>query len=228
MTATDHIAAAPRGSRTFRTLRKAVVSRLAGPGGYYNIGNLIGLATGVGLPLTTLAGDGNSGTDGIVAYFVGSPASGALTIATLIFLASGEMYHRAWTGADAPRTDLNRFADLLSALGALAVMVSLAYLNQPVLAVLTGILIAGGKLGSAVYADQPGLNDLWPSHWPDLFRSMVLAGRLFGMVAAMLGLALTLGIGGPLAAATQSAVILVCHLFWIRADILLFRGKDAT
>jgi hypothetical protein len=199
-----------------------------GPGGYYNIGNLIGLATGVGLQLTSLATGGSTATEGIIAYFVGSPASVSLTIATIVFLVSGEIYHRAWGGTDAPNTDLNRLADVLSAIGAVALTVSLFYLNQPLLALVTSVLIVGGKLGSAVYGDQAGMTELWPSNWPDLFRSMVLAGRIPGTAAAALELSHQLGAGGPLAATIQPAVMVLCHLFWIRADILLFRDRETS
>lgn len=219
MTTTDNIADSRSGTRPAHTLRHAIASRLTGPGGYYNIGNIIGLATGLGLQIAAAGATG----DGIVAYFTGSPASLALTAATAIFLGSCELYHRAWANGRL-NTDLNRLADLLSALGAVALTISLAYLNQPLLALLTALLIVGGKLGSAIYGDQPGMIDLWPSEWPDLFRSMVLAGRLAGLAAAAFELSHQLG-GSGLLPVIQPAVLVLCHLLWLRGDLLLFRGR---
>jgi len=219
--------AASSGVGISRLVPNAILSRLKGPGGYYNFGNLIGLVAGLGTELAMVAGNGSSTADGILAYLAGSPASLALTTATLVFLASGELYHRAW-GNNELNTDLNRLADMLSAIGALALTVSLVYLNQPILAVLTGLLIVGGKLGSAVNGDFPCMFELWTSDWPDLFRSMVLAGRLPVIVAAGLVLAHQVGVSAPPSEMIQPAVMVVCHLLWIRADILLFRGKSAT
>lgn len=210
-----------------RTVRRAIASRLRGPGGFYNVGNLLGLVTGLSVQFADVAARGTTSTESILAYFVGGPSALALTIATLIFLVSGEAYHRAW-GLDGLNTDLNRLADLLSAFGAAALAVSLVYLNQPILAVLTGFLIVGGKLGSAVNGDLPGMSDLWPCEWPDLFRLMALAGRIPGVAAAGLVLWHQAGVSTPLSEMVQPAVMVLCHLLWIRADTLLFRGKSAA
>ncbi|HZY67587.1 MAG TPA: hypothetical protein VFE52_03325 [Devosia sp.] len=226
MTTTSNVAAPLSDTPGARTLRHALQSRLTGPGGYYNIGNLVGLATGLWLQLTSVTAAGSSGLDGVLAYFAGSPAAAALSMATAIFLVSGEMYHRAWSGGRL-NVNLNRIADLLAALGALALTVSLAYLDQPVLAALTGLLLGGGKLGSAIFGDRPGTISFWPSHWPDLFRSTVLAGRIAGLAAAALGVAQALGAAASLLAITQPAVLVLCHLLWLRADTLLFRGGAA-
>ena len=227
MTATPHSEASLNALQEVPAQRGALMSRLAGPGGYYNIGNLIGLATGLGLQLSRPVAAGSSAVEGIVTYLVGSPAALALTLATTIFLFAGEMYHRAWRTGELD-TDLNRVADLLSALGALALVACLSYLNQPVLAALTGLLIVGGKLGSAIYGDQAGPIDLWPSQWPDAFRCMVLAGRMAGLAAAILELAHQLAVAAPLSGAIQPTTMVLCQLLWVRADVLLFKGRAAA
>src|ERR1700712_5924765 len=78
---------------------RAILDRFHGPGGFYNAGNLLGLsvalATQFFVGATTTA---TSFADRLYAYFAGSPSSVALTLATTIFLFSGETYHRAWAG----------------------------------------------------------------------------------------------------------------------------------
>jgi hypothetical protein len=227
MTATDN-AHPSQGDPASHSVVAEIQARFRGPGGYYNIGNLIGLFTGVTLQLTTPATSGLAGTDAVVAHFVGSPATVALTTATIIFLISGEVYHRAWRAANAPDAHLNRLADLLSAAGTVALVISLIYLGQPVLAVFTGLLIVLGKLGSAVFGDDPDAVPFWPSSWPNLFRWMVLAGRVPGIAAASLELWNQLGTGNLGPSITQPAVMVLCHLLWIWADFLLFQGSRAT
>ena len=220
MTVTDN-AAPSRGDPASHGVMAEILSRFRGPGGYYNIGNLIGLFTGLALQLTDAATWGLAGTDVVVAYFVGGPATLALTIATIIFVISGEMYHRAWRGNDAPNA--NRFAALLSAVGGAALAISLFYLGQPILAIFTGVLIVLGKLGSGVFGDAPDAVPFWPRDRPDLFRSMVLAGRIPGMAAAGLELWHQMGTGPSALSAIQPVVMVLCHLLWMRADILLFQ-----
>lgn len=207
-----------------RGVMAEIVSRFRGPGGYYNVGNLIGLGTGLALQLSTAATSTLTGADVVVAYFVGSPATVALTVATIIFLMSGEMYHRAWRENHSPDPDLTRLADMFSAAGGFALAISLLYLGQPMLAIFTGLLVVLGKLGSAVFGDHPESLPFWPPDWPDLFRSMVLAGRIPAMAAAGLELWHQVALGTSDLSAVQPAVMVLCHLLWIRADMLLFRS----
>ncbi len=80
--------------------RAGILGRLSGPGGLYNLGNVLGF--GAGLFVTFLAA--TESTDSFtnilsigMRYVVGSPAAVALAIATAIFFWSGEAYHRAWS-----------------------------------------------------------------------------------------------------------------------------------
>ncbi|MET3577367.1 hypothetical protein ABID19_000382 [Mesorhizobium robiniae] len=198
----------------------AVRARMAGPGGYYNLGNALGLVMGVTIQLTARQGSG--GAAALFDYFAGSSSAVALTLATLVFFCSGEVYHRAWTGRDVPDPTLNRLADFLSGIGAIGLGVALFLLGQPVLAATAGLLHALGKFGSAAFG--PGVPG-WPTGWPDPFRSAVLASRLPGMLAATLSMCAALPdvwLGGSPALVAAPLTLLACYLLWARADLLLF------
>jgi hypothetical protein len=227
MTTTDSAAAYPR-RRLSAGIKGELFSRLRGPGGYYNIGNLIGLFTGLGLQLAMADTAGLSGLDAVAAYFVGTPATVAMTVATIVFLVAGEVYHQAWRGGERPDTTLNRIADVLSALGAIILAISLIAIGQPLLAMVGGLLIALGKLGSAVVGDSGANASFWPDYLPDFFRSTVLMGRMPGMAAAGLQLWHQLQSGGSGQSLIQPAALLICHFLWFRADMLLFQVPEKT
>lgn len=212
-------------------LMAATRARLSGPGGYYNIGNGLGLVMGVVIQIATMPQGAEPPADHAVLaaadYFAGSDAALALTLATLIFCWSGEAYHRAWATADAPDPALNRLGDHLSGIGALALGVALFLTGEPVLAATSGLLHAAGKFGSALHLT--GLASLfrWPAAWPDPFRSAVLVSRLPALLAAALATAAALPealAGGHLAAVAAPATLLICYLLWAKADLLLFRS----
>jgi hypothetical protein len=162
-------------------------------------------------------------------YLAGNGSAVALTVATLIFFWSGEVYHRAWADPRKPDMQLNRHGDLLSATGAAALALSLALLGLPLLAATAGLLHAIGKLGSALH--RPGAPALpgWPEAWPDLFRSVVLLSRI--PATAVAALALAAGLSGAdsreiLPALLGPGVLLICNLIWAKADLLLFRSAE--
>ncbi|MER8826647.1 hypothetical protein NKH73_11575 [Mesorhizobium sp. M0938] len=200
----------------------AIRARMAGPGGYYNLGNALGLAMGVAIQLAAPQGSGMRGVAALFDYFAGSSSAVALTLATLVFFCSGEVYHRAWAGRDVPDPTLNRFADLLSGIGAIGLGTALFLLGQPVLAATAGLLHALGKFGSAAFGSGvPG----WPTAWPDPFRSAVLASRLPAMLAAALSIGAALPevrLGDSPALIAEPLTLLACYLLWARADLLLF------
>jgi hypothetical protein len=165
----------------------------------------------------------------VAAYLVGNGSAVALTVATLVFFCSGEVYHRAWADPDRPDAGLNRQGDLLSALGALALGLSLALVGSPLLAATAGAMHALGKLGSALH--KPGTPGLpgWPRRWPDPYRSIVLLSRLPAALVAVI--ALLAGLWGPeptglMPALLGPGVLLVCNLLWAKADLLLFRPAE--
>jgi hypothetical protein len=211
-------------------LMREFAARMRGPGGYYNFGNAMGLAGGVSLAAWNAASSGTGGAATAAAtYFAGNASAVALTVATLIFFWSGEVYHRAWTDPQKPDIHLNRQGDLLSAIGAVALGLSLALFGLPLLAATAGLLHALGKLGSALH--PPGTPALpgWPESWPDLFRSVVLFSRVPATLVAALALGADLtgaDSRNVIPALLGPGVLLICNLLWAKADLLLFRSAD--
>lgn len=232
----------PRKAVTYGTCFTFLSSRLRGPGGYYNIGNLIGLGSGLTLQILSMraapepwAGLG----DAVTVYFVGSPGSTALTLAMLVFFCAGELYHRAWMGSDhSPNIKLNRLGDFVSGVGALLLAVSLTFFGDLWLAITSTVLLAGGKFGSALSPAQG-----WPVRIEsavrrgtteslkfDVFRMAVVMSRVPAICALLLLLLLLLGLLATAMSGSafgpgeiQSAILLLCYALWTRADILLGR-----
>jgi hypothetical protein len=211
---------------------KPLTDRLRGPGGYYNVGNVLGLVMSLAtqFALAAPASGTRSGLDILVGYFAGSPSAVALTAATIVFLVSGEMYHRAWVGRAVPDPAINAFADVLSAIGCLALTISLIFLDQWFLAIASGLLSVGGKLGSALFGDDSARLGFWPTAWVDPFRAAVLVGRAPAVAAAGfdLGFRLFNWTGGSVWTLAQPIVLLLCYMLWIKADLLLVIGARAT
>jgi hypothetical protein len=205
-------------------LGTALAARLAGPGGCYNVGNALCLATSIALPALEMAGRGVSGNDALAAAAVetlaGNVAAMALTVATGVFFWSGEIYHRAWAKGAPPNASLNRRGDFVSGIGSVVFGAAMMGFGQPILAASAGLLMAAGKFGSAAGRTSfPG----WPSRWPDAFRAAVLASRVPAIVATLVGLVGALTTPQPaLSAVLGPGVLLVCLALWVRADLLLF------
>lgn len=209
-------------------LRAALLGRIKGPGGYYNIGNILGLVSGVAVQWMHAAAQGPVDhpriLQDIVALHVGSPSAVALSLAMLVFFASGEAYHRAWANGFPPDTRLNRSGDWLSGVGAVFLGIGLFITGHPYLAATAGLLHAAGKFGSAWAVPSVGV--LWPAHWPDLWRSLVLASRIPALLAATLSLATEASGTGAATALITPATLIACYLLWIKADLLLFSGNS--
>ncbi len=203
-------------------LRRELLNRLRGPGGYYNAGNLIGLATGISVQLAQAPQDMSSSA-ALAAYFAGDISGVMLTLATLVFLFSGEAYHRAWANGFPPDPALNRLGDLTSGIGALALGIGLLTLGQPILAATSGLLHAFGKFGSALHRPNPAsLYD-----WPWIFRAVVIESRIPAILAALIELARLfpgLAEGAPMMPLVTPAALLICYVIWAKADILLLKG----
>jgi hypothetical protein len=211
-----------------QTLRAAVLGRIKGPGGYYNIGNLLGLVSGVAVQWMQAAAHGSndqtSVVHAIVAQHVGSLSAVALSLAMVVFFLSGEAYHRAWASGFPPDKALNRGGDWMSGVGAVFLGIGLLITGHPYLAATAGFLHAAGKFGSAWAAPSAGI--LWSARWPDLWRSLVLASRVPALLAATLSLATEASGEGAAAAMITPATLIACYLLWIKADLLLFPGKS--
>lgn len=215
----------------YREARKgpgdALVARMKGPGGYYNIGNALALTAGLGVQIAAVSGGDGQESGAILQaarlYFVGSSGAAALTIAVAIFVVSGEMYHRAWSRGFPPDRRGNWWGDFLSGVAAVVLTYALAAFGDVLLAAVSGLLLAAGKFGSALVPEDYAAPTVDP--WPNRFRTAVLASRVPALAA------LSLEFTGLLRAGAESAgslimtgVMLVCYLLWARADLLLFAG----
>lgn len=212
-------AASGAGSR-----RPLLDGRLLGPGGYYNIGNALGLLGGVSLAVAAASGpDGptlRGGAEAAFDYLAGSGSALCVSLAMLIFFASGEFYHRAWANGFPPAPALNRRGDLWSGYGALALGAGLFLIGQPVLAATAGLLHAFGKFGSAL---APAVA---AGGWSRLhlgFRVAVLASRLPALALVLVEIATAPGGLEPMALAAP-VLLVVCYLLWLKADLLLLRS----
>lgn len=204
----------PRGAAPIVLLLRGIGGRLQGPGGLYNIGNALGLVVGLGLQIRA-----GTGAVGIADFFIGSGSAVCLTLANLIFFVSGESYHRAWANGAPPIAGLNRRGDILSGYGAIFLGFGLVLVGQPVLALFSGALHAGGKFGSALQSEFR----FWPPKWPDPFRAVVLVSRVPAMIAAGLGVA-QWHPDMPFADLIALFGLLGSYLLWVIADLKLLRG----
>ena len=211
------------------TLCEALTDRLSGPGGLYNLGNLIGLGQGIALQILAAGAvhsAWSSAPAAVADYLAGNGAAIAMTAATAVFFVSGEVYHRAWSGPLKPNDRLNRLGDFLSGVGAVCLGVALFELGHPVLALTSGLLHSVGKFGSAFHAVGDRILKGVP-FIPDPFRTMVLLSRLPALAAA--GYDLTASLlqtdASVQAHWSTSATLVVCYLLWSFADLLLFRSS---
>lgn len=204
-------------------LNSALAARLAGPGGLYNLGNALGLMGGLSLHVAAALAPADAGlshgASAILDYLAGSVGAFAITLAMLVFFWSGEFYHRAWAKGAPPDPALNRMGDLSSGIGALLLGLGLLLLGQPLLAATSGLLHAAGKFGSALPSRLQSRLPVGPA----AFRLIVVASRIPALVAVLLQASATLAgqAGQPLAA---SALLVLCYLLWLRADLALLRS----
>lgn len=207
----------------FVSLNRELSHRISGPGGLYNMGNALGLASGLSLHIAAAlapAGSGLShGVSAVVDYFAGSLGAFAITLAMLVFFWSGEQYHRAWAKGAPPDARLNWLGDISSGWGALALGLGLFLIGQPVLAATSGFLHAAGKFGSAL---PERLQRRLP-FGPAAFRLTVVASRI-----PALFLIVSQAIASADGTSTQpfmaSALLLLCYALWLRADLALLKS----
>jgi len=209
----------------------ALQARLKGPGGLYNIGNVIGLASGIFFALFRGTDTQAGGyLDSLIAYLAGNPGNAALSIAMVLFIWSGENYHRA---AQLNSDRVLRKADMLSGIAALFLAVSLVSNGNLALAITSTVLLAGGKFGNAIFFQQgwpikvetqlPG-SVILRVHTNDVFRMAVIASRVPAIAA--LAVAIAAGLSGPVltSGVLEATILLICYLLWTKADVLLMRS----
>lgn len=208
---------------------RALATRLAGPGGYYNIGNAIGLCVGLALQVQQVVPGADESLPASLhaahSYFAGSWSAVALTVATAIFFRSGEEYHRALAKRPPDVASMRR-GDFLSGIGAVALGMSLLLMGDPLLAATSGLLHAAGKFGSALKTGPRGTEPIRPKI-AHLFRKAVLISRFPAVLVALIEIAKALGspAADVLHSTAMPATLLVCCLLWAWADILLLDPK---
>lgn len=208
----------------------ALLARLKGPGGYYNMGNAIALTTGLGVQIASASSVGEHGPGAVLAavrqYFVGSPGATALTLAIGIFFVSGEMYHRAWSRGFPPDRRMNWWGDFLSGVAAIVLTLALAAFGDVLLAVASGLLLSAGKFGSALRPENYNVPGDDP--WPNRFRVAVLASRVPALMALAFEFVRLLGADAlATGSLVMTSVMLGCYLLWARADLLLFARESS-
>lgn len=88
-----------RAGRPLQSIGNALAARLSDPGGFYNIGNVLGFSMGIALQMHMASGgrEGRRLLDVAGSYLASNWSAVALTVATVIFFWSGEECHRAWS-----------------------------------------------------------------------------------------------------------------------------------
>lgn len=215
----------------------ALRTRLSGPGGLYNIGNILGLGSGVTLAFLRAPQDGSANWSAtLTSYLVGDIGSTALTVAMILFFWSGEVYHRAALAGPTSQRILLRRADFVSGLAAFVLAISLIYAGSLLLALTSTALLAGGKFASAIWADRPLTLRLDVAATVpaasifsvDLFRSAVILSRIPAIASLAIALWAAMANAAPALDVVQFAILLVCYGLWTSADVALNRLDAAA
>ena len=203
--------------------RAALLGRLSGPGGLYNLGNALGFSAG--LIVTFLSAKESMDSVSTVLsvgtrHVAGSPAAVALALATAIFFWSGEAYRRAWSSGYPPDQELTQRGDLSSGFGAIALGAGLYLLSNPLLAATSGVLHAAGKFGSAFRVSGE-----LPLPWRNLdanalCRNVVLISRIPAILATSADL-LSPHARHDGVLAFNALAMLACYIIWATADTML-------
>jgi hypothetical protein len=216
-----------------RDVLHALRVRMRGPGGLYNLGDVLGFGVG----LATSIAEARSGQDPTTAlagaedFVAGTPAAAAFTAATAIFLWGGEQYHQAWKNGFPPDPGKNRLGDLASGVGAIALGFGLAMLGSPILAATSGLLHAAGKFGSALGIERDFVLAGQTVSAKRLCRGSVLLSRVPAVWVAIASIVGSFGLASTGDAVPQSilpATMLVCYGLWAIADIQLMTESSAV
>jgi hypothetical protein len=205
------------------TWRAAILSRLNGPDGLYNLGNALGFGAGLFETFLVAKGSRDSFSNALsigMRYVAGSPATVALAMATTIFFWSGEAYHRAWSNGYPPDQKLTQLGDLSSGFGAIALGAGLYLLSNPILAATSGLLHAAGKFGSAlgVRGELSFLGRKIDAS--ALCRNIVLISRVPAIIATTADV-FSSKAHDDSAFAFNALALLACYLIWSVADAML-------
>ena len=202
-----------------------ITGRLSGPGGYYNIGNVIALVAGATAQILQSPGD-QTMREALAAFLFGNMGATWLTISMVIFLVAGEFYHRAYAEPDRPNATFIRLGDLTSGFAALALMAALIQFGDLFMALVAGILLAGGKFGTALL---PGPSESQRPIWTQcdwFLRRIVILSRFPSLAALALEVTRVFLTNAPSHTAVMPSIMAFCFLLWLRADILLISAGN--
>lgn len=204
-------------------------SALGEPGQLYNIGNWLVLTGGIGGAVFAAIGEGADFTAAagrVAQHFFGTSSAVALTLATLVFIAGGAAYSRAWRDArPSPDPLLSRWGDILSGVGALILGAGLAMLGDATLAIFAGLMHATGKFGSAFAGSRQIRIGARSVLLADVCKDAVLVSRVPSLAAASLGLVTIMLAFGPISELVLALCVSVSTVYWALADILLLRSN---
>jgi hypothetical protein len=195
-------------------------ARMHGPGGLYNFGNAFGISTGLAFYVAA-ATAAQSTLEVTAFYFFGTISAVAITLARLLFIASGELYFHACKAGFPPAPRLTFLGDFLSGVAALTLGFGLFILGEPILAMASGLMQALGKFGNALDTGKTNTRRQMA------YRLIVFSSRFPALILCALALtrALPAALEGAWLPAAEAASFLVCYLIWLRADWLLVRVK---
>lgn len=202
-------------------LPAGLAARFKGPGALYNIGNLIALLAGIGIALRDIHSH-REVMSGLHHHLMGSAPSAWLTASILIFIISGEFYHRAFHGAPEHRAGLNQSADLISGVAAIALTVALVGFGDTTPAIIAGLLLAGGKIGNAVI---PALRLRHPLPMEQAMRLVVLGSRFPAILSLAISAGSVLRQSSTVEDALLPLIMIGCFLLWLWADVILLRQQ---
>lgn len=189
---------------------------LTGPGALYNWGNFLALSSGILLSLRAASGQ-SSWFEALRDHLIGSPEAVWLTVSMVLFIVSGEIYRSA--GRPNAQARLLYWGDFVSGVAAIFLTIALSRLGDSAVALLGGLMLTLGKLGSAalplVFAGGSASLDR-------VLRLTVVASR----APSILSLALAVSPIGHVSLddALLPLIMIVCFLLWLWADLLLLRG----
>lgn len=208
----DKVSFAPNSRRQGTPLEKL---RRPAPGALYNYGNLLALGGGAAVSLSAVWGHSSLFT-ALQTYLIGSPDAAWLTASMLVFILSGEVYRRA----DLPYApaSLLYWGDFGAGIAAILLTVALVAMGETTAALIAGLMLSCGKLGSALL---PLLGLREAARFDRWLRLTVVASRAPSILA--LGLAVASGIAGgaPFEQITLPLIMILCFFLWLWADLLL-------
>lgn len=187
-------------------------------------GNIIALCSGLAAQVINSAGTASL-TELVQQYFFGNPAASCLTLSMIVFIASGEAYHRSSraTGTDARR--LNRIGDGLSGMAAIILTFALVGFGTTLLALVAGVMLALGKFGTA-FIPENARSDTKKAAISRSFRLLVVLSRFPSLFALAVPIADFYRGYGNTSDTLTAAIMFGCYLLWLWADCLLIVRKN--